>query len=267
MACGTPMIVSDNLGFRWVIDGGAEAVIVPKDDPAAWAGKVVALIADPERRRAMGEAGRAKAAPFAWARIARREPAVYGRGVGHPRTEPGYGRGGPAARVRAMRVALARYRDVHVAETDGFRQFLPGVKQPVYHFTNWRWAMGEMFRFDAARPTSLLYRTDAAGGFVLVGVMYSAPARASLDELDRRVPLGVARWHEHVRWCVPPRDGAARWRELRDGKPVFGPKSPIATAEACAAVGGRFLPRIFGWMVHVMAFERDDPTVIWGSGA
>src|SRR5205814_10192391 len=26
MACGTPMIVSDNLGFRWVIDGGEEAV-------------------------------------------------------------------------------------------------------------------------------------------------------------------------------------------------------------------------------------------------
>src|SRR5437899_9109773 len=33
MACGTPMIVSDNLGFRWVIDGGEEAVIIPKDDP------------------------------------------------------------------------------------------------------------------------------------------------------------------------------------------------------------------------------------------
>jgi len=182
-----------------------------------------------------------------------------------PRAPSAADSGRAAALVRTMREVLARYRDVHVAETDGFRQFLPGVKQPVYHFTNWRWAMGEMFRFDAARPTSLLYRTDAAGGFVLVGVMYSAPARASLDELDRRVPLGVARWHEHVRWCVPPRDGAARWRELRDGKPVFGPKSPIATAEACAAVGGRFLPRIFGWMVHVMAFESDDPKVIWGS--
>ena len=94
MACGTPMIVSDNLGFRWVIDGGAEAVIVPKDDPAAWAGKVVELIADPERRRAMGEAGRAKAARFAWPRIARRELAVYERVLGHPPSEPRYARAG-----------------------------------------------------------------------------------------------------------------------------------------------------------------------------
>ncbi len=173
-----------------------------------------------------------------------------------------------AALVRTMRAALAHYRDVRLAEADGFRPFLPGVKQPVYHFTKWRWAAGEMFRFDPARPTSLLYRQGADDKFVLVGAMYSAPARASFDELDRRVPLGVARWHEHVNWCVPPRrqSGTARWRETRDGKPVFGPKSPIATAEACRAVGGRFLPRIFGWMVHVMAFEGDDPAVIWDAG-
>src|SRR5204862_6856792 len=49
MACGTPMIVSDNLGFRWVIDGGEEAVIIPKDDPTAWADMTIALLGDPER--------------------------------------------------------------------------------------------------------------------------------------------------------------------------------------------------------------------------
>jgi len=32
-------------------------------------------------------------------------------------------------------------------------------------------------------------------------------------------------------------------------------------------VGGRFVPRLFGWMMHVMAFESDDPKVIWGEGA
>ena len=94
MACGTPMIVSDNLGFRSVIDGGAEAVMVPKDDPAAWAGTALELIADPERRRAMGEAGRAKAARFAWPRIARRELAVYERVLGAPPSEPRYVRAG-----------------------------------------------------------------------------------------------------------------------------------------------------------------------------
>jgi hypothetical protein len=168
--------------------------------------------------------------------------------------------------VVQIRRALDRYRDVRAAEADGFRQFLPGVKQPTYHFTKRRWALAEMFRFDPAKPTSLLYRQGADGGFVLTGAMYTAPARTSLEELDRRVPLSVARWHEHVNWCLPPLGQTPRWRETRDGKPVFGPKSPIATAEACAAVGGRFLPRIFGWMVHVMAFESEDPRVIWGGG-
>lgn len=170
------------------------------------------------------------------------------------------------ALVRQIRAALDRYRDVRAAEADGFRQFLPNVKQPVYHFTNRRWALAEVFRFDPAKPTSLLYRQDPDGRFVLEGVMYSAPARTSLDELDRRIPLSVARWHEHVNWCLPKRGQADRWREVRDGKPVFGPKSPIATAEACDAVGGRFYPRLFGWMVHVMAFESDDPKIIWGTG-
>jgi hypothetical protein len=172
-----------------------------------------------------------------------------------------------AARIVAeMRTALEPFRDVRLAESAGFRQFLPGLVQPIYHFTNRRWALEEMFRFAAAKPTSLLYRQEPDGKFVLLGAMYTAPARASLDELDRRIPLAVARWHEHVNWCVPPTGTRERWRETREGAPVFGPQSPIASAAACAAVGGRFLPRIFGWMVHVMAFESDDPKVIWGGG-
>ena len=170
------------------------------------------------------------------------------------------------ALVRQIRVALDRYRDVRAAEADGYRQFLPNVKQPIYHFTNRRSALAEVSRFDPAKPTSLLYRQDADGRFVLEGVMYSAPARTSQDELDRRVPLSVTRWHEHVNWCLPKWGQADRWREVRDGKPVFGPKSPIATADACNAVSGRFYPRLFGWMVHVMAFESDDPKVIWSAG-
>jgi hypothetical protein len=168
--------------------------------------------------------------------------------------------------VAQMRVALAKYRDVRLARADGFRQFLPGVRQPVYHFTNWRWALEEMFRFNPAKPTSLLYRGNRDGTFTLVGAMYAAPARASLDELDRRVPLSITHWHQHVNWCVPSDGARERWRETRNGWPLFGPRSPIATAAACEAVGGRFRPRVFGWMVHVMAFASADPRVIWGGG-
>ena len=183
-----------------------------------------------------------------------------------PRPGSGADSARAAALVAAMRAALGKYRDVRVAQADGFRQLLPGVQQQVYHFTNRRWALEEMLRFDAAKPTSLLYRKEPDGTFVLVGAMYAAPGRASLDQLDARVPLSVARWHEHVNWCVPPLGGRERWRETREGRPIFGPKSSIATAQACTAVGGRFVPRIFGWMVHVMAFAGDDPSVIWGAG-
>ena len=97
MACGTPMVVSDNLGFRSVIADGEEAVIIPKDDPAVWANATIALLGDPERRAAMGHAGVAKAARFAWPRIARAELAVYERVLGRsaraaksPSTDPRY---------------------------------------------------------------------------------------------------------------------------------------------------------------------------------
>jgi hypothetical protein len=89
--------------------------------------------------------------------------------------------------------------------------------------------------------------------------MYTAPAFFAEAELDERVPLAMARWHQHVNLCVPGRRHRERWAETRDdGQPVFGPRSPIATEEACDEVGGRFVPRVFGWMVHVNAFEPDD---------
>jgi phosphatidylinositol alpha-mannosyltransferase len=79
MACGTPLVVSDITGFRELIAGGAEAVLVPKDNPQAWARATIALIEDPARRAAMGAAGLAKAAQFAWPRIAERVLDVYQR--------------------------------------------------------------------------------------------------------------------------------------------------------------------------------------------
>ena len=97
MACGAPMIVSDNVGFRSVIDGGEEAVLIPTDDPTTWADTTIALLGDPERRAAMGRAGVEKAARFAWPRIARQELAVYERVLGRsaraatkPATDPRY---------------------------------------------------------------------------------------------------------------------------------------------------------------------------------
>lgn len=168
-----------------------------------------------------------------------------------------------AALVAQMRSDLAKYRDVRVAQADGFKQFLPNVPQSVYHFTNWRWAIEEAFRFNPAKPTSLLYRKNADGSYTLLGAMYTEPLRASEQDLNQRIPLSVAQWHQHVNWCMPKKGEAARWQETRNGKPIFGPKSPIATESGCNAVGGDFHPHLFGWMVHANVFQSDDPHVIW----
>jgi hypothetical protein len=163
-----------------------------------------------------------------------------------------------------MRQELAKYRDVRVAEEEGFREIIPTPGAPVHHLTKLEWAFLARNGLDPARPTSLLYQSHASGGVTLVGAMFTAPARESDDDLNARLPLSIVRWHEHINWCLPPLGQASRWRETRNGAPVFGPKSSIATAEACDAVGGRFRPRLFGWMVHVMAFAEGDP---WNGGA
>ena len=164
--------------------------------------------------------------------------------------------------LRVMRRDLAPYRDIRVAQSDGFRQYIPAGAAPVQHFTKLRWAFQSRRELNPSHPTSLLYTRAADGTMELVGAMFTAPAQLSEDELNARLPLSIARWHQHINWCLPggPLDDARRrWRETKNGQPVFGPKSPIATAQACAAVGGRFKPRLFGWMVHVMAFSSEDP--------
>lgn len=82
MACGAPLLVSDIPGFRELVDGGAEAVLVPHDDPAAWAEATCALLSEPRRRESMGAAGRAKAERYAWPLVADRILATYARVAG-----------------------------------------------------------------------------------------------------------------------------------------------------------------------------------------
>jgi hypothetical protein len=175
----------------------------------------------------------------------------------------------PADSIRAdyvineLRQAVVRYQDVRVAEADGYKMFAPQLKnQPQYHFTkNWN-AVRNSFGFDPARPTSLLYKRNAKGEMVLTGAMYTASKRTSEEELDKRVPLSVARWHRHVNWCVPKRSQKERWYETRDGRPVYGPLG-VATEAECKAAGGKFIEQAFGWMVHANVFAGNDLRSIW----
>jgi hypothetical protein len=166
--------------------------------------------------------------------------------------------------ARVLASAIQQYKDTIAAVHAGFKMFAPQMKQQrVYHFTNGLNALQEAFRFDPAKPTSLLYRKDSAGTFVLIGAMYTAPKRFAPEKLDARVPTSIARWHKHVNWCVPPSGAGQRWLERKNGEPVFGPESPIATKAECDAVGGDFHASLFGWMVHANVIEPGAAGV-WG---
>ncbi len=68
-----------------------------------------------------------------------------------------------------IKTALAKYRDYHVAERDGFKPFHPELKQPELHFTkDWN-AVKAAILFNPSQPTSLLYRPTPEGGYELVG--------------------------------------------------------------------------------------------------
>jgi hypothetical protein len=158
--------------------------------------------------------------------------------------------------VDQLRERIEKYKDYRVALADGYKIFLPNLKQPEYHFTNYRNGFLEAFAFEPSRPTSLLYKKTATG-YELVGAMYTMPKRATEDQLNERIPLSVATWHLHTNLCMPPlgQRRHADWTK-------FGLRGSITTQEACDAAGGHFHPVIFGWMVHVYPFE-DSPDKVF----
>ncbi|MGA7907439.1 MAG: hypothetical protein WCA16_08555 [Candidatus Sulfotelmatobacter sp.] len=168
---------------------------------------------------------------------------------------------GDAARAQEVadeaRKASEKYTDYHAALADGFKIFHPEIRQKMYHFTNYRYGFEAAFRFNPDHPTSLLYEKHG-DDYKLIGVMYTAPKRFTEDELDERIPLSVAQWHEHVNFCAAP---AGRKNEYRSPHPQFGLRGSITTAEACNAAGGTFHPVIFNWMVHVYPFEKDQASM------
>jgi hypothetical protein len=159
--------------------------------------------------------------------------------------------------VQQLRDAIEKYKDYHVALSEGFHIFMPNLPQAEYHFTSYQNAFVESFTFDPARPTSLLYKKTKTG-YDLIGAMYTMPKRVTEDQLNARVPLSVAQWHLHTKLCMPPRGQRAHadWTK-------FGFQGSITSKEACSEAGGIYYPVIFGWMVHVYPFE-DSREKIWG---
>ena len=159
--------------------------------------------------------------------------------------------------VVAARAVMEKYKDYHTALNDGFHIFHPEIPQKQYHFTSYKNAWVAFSRFDPENPTSLLYEKEG-DGYRLVGVMYTAPKRFTEADLNQRIPLSIAQWHEHVNFCAPP---AGEKGDFLSANPKFGLRGSITTESECAADGGTFHPIIFNWMVHVYPLEKDEAQV------
>ena len=78
MACGTAVVGSRTGGLPEVVADGQTGLLVPPGEPESLAEALNALIRDPDRAAAMGQAGRKRAvAEFGWAAIAAQTAALY----------------------------------------------------------------------------------------------------------------------------------------------------------------------------------------------
>jgi hypothetical protein len=164
--------------------------------------------------------------------------------------------------VERAKVAMEPYKDYRKALADGYEIFLPKVPQPQYHFTKYEYGLEARAHFDPNKPTSLLYKKLPDGGYQLVGAMYTDRVDAPVDELNERIPLSIARWHQHINFCKAP---VNRKAEYFGPEAKFGLRGSITTKAACEAAGGEFYPHVFGWMVHAYPYES-DPARIWCTG-
>lgn len=120
---------------------------------------------------------------------------------------------GEAAALRAqleqVRAATARYRDIRVAEREGWKRF--GRQEGPLMGEHWYLPDRVDAPFDVARPSTLQY-ASIGGRKVLVGVAYTVYRRPG-DPL----PAGFAgqddHWHTH--------DVARLGRALTEGRPVL----------------------------------------------
>jgi hypothetical protein len=156
------------------------------------------------------------------------------------------------ALVAEVKATIEKYRDYKKALADGYVIANPKVDQPQYHFTNDANVRLADTQFDPAKPSSLLYRRTPTQRYKLEGVMFTDSVDATEDELNQRVPLSIARWHEHTNFCGAPAD---KVKDYFGAHPKFGMFGSIHTKEACQAEGGTFLPVIFSWMIHVFPYE------------
>ncbi len=76
MASGLACLAADAASLPEILGEAGERL--PAEDPAPWTEALARLLGDPERRRALGQAARARAQGFTWRRVAERFVAAVG---------------------------------------------------------------------------------------------------------------------------------------------------------------------------------------------
>jgi hypothetical protein len=160
--------------------------------------------------------------------------------------------------LAAADAVLSRYRDVKTAVRDGYKPFFPtGRMGEEIHYTNYRYRRKEQHTVNFSQPGSILYKRTPEG-LEAVGVMYTAPADSSPQQLDAIVPLSIATWHRHVDFCGGPRNLPAS--EQFGPNARFGPQGSIHTEGDCKAAQGLWIPVVLEWMTHVYPKAQEK----WG---
>jgi hypothetical protein len=152
-----------------------------------------------------------------------------------------------AEQLEAARSATAKYREVRVAEADGYHAIGPDVPGMGIHYvrTHFEGSNG----FDVEHPDILLYEKNSSvpGGYALVGVSYLLVAATDTDGQPKNPPFpkSLASWHRHTDICVFPDRSV---------------KSNLSD-EQCKADGGRFTA-LTQWMIHAWIW-KDSPTGVF----
>jgi phosphatidylinositol alpha-mannosyltransferase len=84
MAAGRPVVASNIPGYAAVLRDGIDGLLVPPGDPAALADALAAILDDPNRALAMGEAGRERARRYDWPAVAAEIEEVYAEALEAP---------------------------------------------------------------------------------------------------------------------------------------------------------------------------------------
>jgi hypothetical protein len=158
-----------------------------------------------------------------------------------------------AAQLEKARQATGKYRDVQVAEADGYRAIGPDVPGMGIHYVHVAGGHPSSQRshssaFDIERPDILLYeKGPSAGSYALVGVSYLLNADIDTDGQPKNPPFpkSLASWHRHADLCVFP-DRSVKG-DLDESK--------------CKAQGGRFTG-LTQWMLHAWIW-KDSPAGVF----